>query len=82
MTCNYNYTFKTPKGLWKGGKKPISFFDYIQSKCRKQVSDISLQYRKSIELNKKKKKKKVVQAHYLKKDNSLYMKLKKSAGDS
>lgn len=54
MTCNYNYTFKTAKGLWKGGKNPISFFDYVQSKCRKQVSDISLQYCKSIELNKKK----------------------------
>lgn len=77
MTCNYNYTFKTAKGLWKGGKNPISFFDYVQSKCRKQVSDISLQYCKSIELNKKK----VVQAHYLKKDNPLYMKWKKSAGD-
>lgn len=46
---------KQLKGLWKGGKNLISFFDYIQSKCRKQVSDISLQYCKSIELNKKKK---------------------------
>lgn len=69
---------KQLKGLWKGGKNLISFFDYIQSKCRKQVSDISLQYCKSIELNKKK----VVRVHYLKEDNSLYMKWKKSAGDS
>lgn len=71
---------KQLKGLWKGGKNLISFFDYGQSKCRKQVSDISLQYCKSIELNNKKKR--VVQAHYLKEDNSLYMKWKKSADDS
>lgn len=66
--------------MWKGGKDLISFFDYVESKCRKQVSDISLQYCKSIELNKQKKK--VVQAHYLKEDNSLNMKWKKSADDS
>lgn len=47
---------KQLKGLWKGGKDLISFFDYVESKCRKQVSDISLQYCKSIELNKQKKK--------------------------
>lgn len=70
---------KQLKGLWKGGKNLISFFDYVQSKCRKQVSDISLQYCKSIEL---KKKKKVVQAHYLKEGDSLYMKWKKSADNS
>jgi len=71
---------KQLKGLWKGGKNLISLFDYIQSKCRKQVSDISLQYCKSIELNKTKKE--IVQARYLKGDNSLYMKWKKSAEDS
>ena len=69
---------KQLKGLWKEGKNLISFFDYIQSKCRKQVSDISLQYCKSIELNKKK----VVRVHYLKEDNSLYMKWKKSTDNS
>ena len=69
---------KQLKGLWKGGKNLISFFDYIQSKCRKQVSDISLQYCKSIALNKKK----VDRVHYLKEDNSLYMKWKKSTDNS